>query len=503
MEWGRMRGLVILVTGVLLAEACSSSAPAASPSAPAGASTGTAAASATAGPPVTLKLEDFSSEQVDFHKGVAAEYHRLHPNVTIDWQSIAQAQYLQTLPLAFQSKQAPDIFYWSSGGTLNMSEMLANGWIQPLTTDTKALDEWMKRWPAGSFENGINMAGGKVYSFPWQDTATWGPGYMYINKAVFSAAGLDATKSPKTWSDLRTDCAAVKSKTGKYCLAVPEKGVDFQRIWWALAPGVTTDLFFDYHTGRYDLDDPRLQTVFSYIQSLNADGFIAPGVNDKSFSRQQLAAGQAAIYMDGPWMISVFDQLGFHSDSYVVAPHPVPDAGATGALSKRNNQNIYYLSSQSAHPAEAWQLIQWMTDPSGYFAQNFLKDQFATLAFANNKKFLTDPAWQSVFAISDTKGYRVTTPEPVLKCPDLARSKAEVEANRIHPNWEYEVMVSAMANGTPLGTAAKELVTTRQKALEDGLQKEAAGGLKVAIDCYTFPTWQYTQDFDPSQYPKG
>ncbi|HEY4025349.1 MAG TPA: hypothetical protein VGO86_02875, partial [Candidatus Dormibacteraeota bacterium] len=52
---------------------------------------GTQQAQSTPSGPVTLKLEDYSVEQVDFHKQVAAEYHRLNPNVTIEWQSIQQA----------------------------------------------------------------------------------------------------------------------------------------------------------------------------------------------------------------------------------------------------------------------------------------------------------------------------------------------------------------------------------------------------------------------------
>jgi multiple sugar transport system substrate-binding protein len=60
---------------------------------------------------VTLKIWDFSAEQVDFHKLVAAEYHKQHPDVTIEWRSITQSEYTKTLPLAFQSNQAPDIFY--------------------------------------------------------------------------------------------------------------------------------------------------------------------------------------------------------------------------------------------------------------------------------------------------------------------------------------------------------------------------------------------------------
>src|SRR5262249_47102028 len=151
--------------------------------------------------------------------------------------------------------------------------------------------------------------------------------------------------------------------------------------------------------GRFDLDDPKLLEVFNYIQGLYRNGYIAPGVNAKDFSRQQFAAGQAGIYMDGPWMVSGWQQLGCTSQGYAVATYPQPDSGSKGSLSQQYGQNAYWMSSQTEHQAEAWKLIQWMTDPAGFFVQNFLKNSFATLAFADNKKYLTDAAWKQIFKI--------------------------------------------------------------------------------------------------------
>ncbi len=467
------------------------------------ATSGAQPAATSSSGPVTLKIEDYSVEQADFHKQVAAEYQRLNPNLTIEWQSIQQAQYKQTLPLAFQSKQAPDIFYWTDQGPNALNQLLGNGWIRPLTPDGKVPDEWTKRWTAGSFLNGINEKDGKVYGFQWQDTRYWGPGYMYLNKAVFQAAGLDTSRPPATWTELSDACAAIKAKTKAYCLAVPMKDVDFQRLWYALAAGRMTDRFFDYRTGRFDLDDPRLLDVFGYIQGLYRAGYIAPGVNSKDFSRQQFAAGQAGVYVDGPWMVSVWAQLGFHSDAYAVAPYPVPDGGPRGALSQQYGQNAYWMSSQTQHQADAWKFIQWMTQPEGYFAQNFLKNSFATLAFADNRRYLTDPAWKQVFKIGDTKNWRVLYPEPLLKCPALAGSTAFATAQSTHPNWEYEAMVDALVNNRDLAPAARQVVDGRQQLLAQGLQKDQAQGLKVSLDCYTFSGWAYNQSFDTKSYSKS
>ena len=453
--------------------------------------------------PVTLKIQDYSVEQTDFHKQVAAEYHRANPNVTIEWTSIAQAQYEQTLPLAFSSKQAPDIFYWTNGASNAMNNLLANGWIQPWTTDASAAANWEKRWPSGSFLNGITQKSSKLYGFPWQDTHYWGPGYMYMNKAIFQQAGLDVTKPPATWTELSDACKAIKAKTKAYCIAAPLKGTDFQRLWYALAAGRMSDTFFDYKNGRFSLDDPRLIDTFNYIVRLNKSGYLAPGVNDKDFSRQQFAAGQAGIYMDGPWMVSVWDSLGFHSDSYAVAAHPMPDDTPYGALSQRFSQYAYWLSSQSTHQAAAFKFIQWVTNPTGFFVQNFLKNSFATLAFADNKKFLTDPAWKTIFKIADTKGFRVVYPEPLLECPDLTNSKAYTMATQTRPNGEWEVMVQDLTANKDMTADAKALVNTRQTAFLAQLQKEQASGLKVSKDCYTFSSWNYNQDFSSANYPKS
>jgi ABC-type glycerol-3-phosphate transport system substrate-binding protein len=96
MNWKRLFGFC----GALLVLSTACSGASSTPPAPEGAA--------------TLKIMDYSPEQTAFHSEVAAEYHRIHPNITIDWQSIVQASYKQALPLAFQSKQAPDIFWWKS-----------------------------------------------------------------------------------------------------------------------------------------------------------------------------------------------------------------------------------------------------------------------------------------------------------------------------------------------------------------------------------------------------
>ena len=445
---------------------------------------------------VILKIADYSPEQKAFHDAVAVAYHQLHPEVTIQWQSSAQAQYQESLPLAFQSHQAPDIFFYKStvSPELSMSYLLQQGWIRPIDPAGNPPQSFLSRWSSGMFEEGINEHNGQVYGFPFTDNVIWGPGFMFYNKSMFQQAGLNPASPPTTWSQFTTDCEAIKAKTGKYCLAVSLKGTDLQRIWYPIAGSIMSDQFFDYRNGTFDLNNPQLLQAFGFIQSLYQKGLVAPGVNDKTFSRQQLASGQVAIYFDGTWLPSTLTQLGFAESQYGVAAPPSPDNGPHGAEAILNTQNVYWVSSQTKYPAQTWQFLQWLTDPTGFFAKNYLKDAFGTLSFADNKSLITDPAMQTMEQIV-ASGLRVVYPEPLLKCPDLAKSQAYSKAAGANPNGEWQAMVNALVKNTSLKSAADQLVTQREQTFLNTLHKEAASGLKVSQSCFAFPNWNYNENY--------
>lgn len=456
--------------------------------------------SGDSGEKITLEIWDFSAEQVAFHEQVAETFNEEHPGIEIEWRSITQEEYNKTLPLAFQSRQAPDIFYWSADGPQNMARLAAQEWIKPLHPGGDVPAEFRQRWPEGSFIEGVNVADGKTYGFPFAEDLYWGPGYMYLNNQVFEDAGLDPADPPATWSELKDACATIVDTTDAECIASPNKGEDVQRIWYGLAAGSMTNLFFDYHKGKFSLDDPKLLQTFDYLKDLEESGHLAPGTNDKDFSRQQFAAGQAGIYLDGAWAPSVWKSQGFGADGYTVAAHPDPDTGATGALSRLPDGNKYWVSSQTDQHKAAWTFLNWMTQPDGTFVQEYFEAGFGTLAFADNKKYVTDPAVKQVMEIAERPGFRVHVPLPVRKCPDLAKSEAYVDAIGKRPLWEYEVLGEALATDKEFAPMAEEVVRERQRILEDTLKEEAAQGLDVSLDCFTFPDWQYTQDYDPAGY---
>jgi len=444
---------------------------------------------------VTLRVMSWSAEQQEFYNEAIAEFEAEYPNISVEWETLEQSAYRESMPLRFQSGDAPDIFFWlGANRVLTMAELLDQEWVQPLVPEGTDTSEWMQRWPAGSFAEGINMVDGVPYSFPFNDNKIWGAGYMYMNIDVWEAAGLDVTSPPETRSELLDACRTIVAETGTFCMAVPLDGNQLQRTWYPLAGMAMTDQFFDIQTGRYAIDDPRLLGTFDYLQTFFEEDLVVPGFNDQTFSRGAFANGQAAIYFDGAWMPSVF-RNSFDFENVAVAAPPVPDEGRTGSLAQTYSENKFYVSSQNEHPEAAWSFIEFMTRPDGFFAREYLARGFGTLAYADNAEYIEDPVFLDVIEIANEQDIRVLYPEPVVACPELVTSQALIEAENIRRNWEFEEMSLALSEGSDFAATAQEIAAEKNSVFLETLEEE---GFDPA--CYAFPEFEFTAAFDTANY---
>ena len=446
---------------------------------------------------VTLRIMNYSAEQQDFYDE-AVQVFTEETGIEVVWETLSRDAYEETLPRMFDDGSAPDIFFWlGANRVLTVNELIDVSWIQPL--DTSVLSEdWMSRWAEGSFVEGINIIDGEVYSFPFNDNKIWGAGYMYINNDVWDGAGLTADDIPATWSELRDVCQTVRD-SGPYCLAIPLEGNHFQRTWYPLAGTIYTDQFFDYQTGRYNVDDPRMLETFEYIQSLYADDLVIPGVNGRDETRAAMAFGEAAIYFGGAWMPSVFENT-YEFTNVTAAPTPHPDEGLTGSLAQRNSENKYFISSTSENVEAATLFIEWMTRPDGYFAQNYLELGFGTLAYSDNGAYITNPVMLDVIdiAMNIRPTMRVMYPEPAVACAPVASSEAFVNAENIRRNWEWEEMVLALTTGADFAPVAQEIAAAKNEVFLETIEAEG-----IDQSCFAFPEWDGVSNFDTALYDMG
>ncbi|WP_194891526.1 ABC transporter substrate-binding protein [Catenulispora pinisilvae] len=132
-----------------------------------------------------------------FFLTAAKDYHTLHPNVTINVQTIQNEDLDGKLQTALNSNSAPDIFLQRGGG--KMQAMVNAGQVQALnlTATDKA--------NVGAVALAAESIDGTVYAVP-MDTQPEG---FYYSKDLFQQAGITAT--PTTIDELEADVAKLKA----------------------------------------------------------------------------------------------------------------------------------------------------------------------------------------------------------------------------------------------------------------------------------------------------
>jgi len=145
--------------------------------------------------PVTVGYWDTGNgTKGELIKSLIAEYQKLHPNVTIKFETDVKSD---KIAVAVSTGTAPEIFEVAD---FNLPKFMGVGALDPLPPAAwgeDGVDGVLK----GYLPNVLDamMDGGKLYGVPDQMNAH----SLYINNRLFREAGLDPVKdAPKTWDDV-------------------------------------------------------------------------------------------------------------------------------------------------------------------------------------------------------------------------------------------------------------------------------------------------------------
>ena len=445
-----------------------------------------------------------SVEQDKLYRELETAFNERYPEYTVKFETFSQDAFQQNLPLSFESGDAPDVVLASFD--VPMSELLANDWIVPVAGDAEIPEEWFARFPEATFVNGHNMVDDVVYGVPTNEQDIWGPGYMFYNRTVLEDAGVDpGAEIPSTWSELLAVCERVKAADYPCFSASFDSDSNVRRWWTPFTSMAQSWTPFNYQTGEFAYADESRLRAWDLLKTLYDGEYFIPGVEttDRETSRQIFALDQAAFYMDGAWMPSVFrTDMGFPDLNYGVAPAPRPDDGVQGALHKSLITSRLHVTSNVRNPEAAWALINFLTEPEGAYAQGYVGGGFGFLSFTDNSQWIDpeDEVIAEILAISD--GYRKFEPVPLLACADMAESTAynDTLQDPTIPSEEPS-LVEALTTGQDWTTVAEQLATRRQALFEELVEAEQADGLSIDQSYFTYPDWEFDSNFDYSTYP--
>lgn len=301
---------------------------------------------AASGEKITLQFWNvFTGSDGDILRGIVDNYNKTNTdNIEIQMDIMPNDQLQQKLPAAIATGTAPDFVLF---GVENIAPYVSNDSLEDISDfwDVTGVDK------SNFLENVLELShvDGKLYGTPMQYNVS----YLYWNKDLFEAAGLDPEKAPATLDEM-TEYAEKLTDTSKnqYGLALPTSVTYMQFLW---ANGGDAD---DPQTNTNLLDSEENLGTLTWLQDLMVNKKVSPENITGPEADTMLQAGQIAMYMSGPWQINGLREQGIN---FGIAPCP---AGSAGAFSPAGGCSyVIPKGTEESHKQAAYKFMQyWLTD---------------------------------------------------------------------------------------------------------------------------------------------
>ncbi len=241
--------------------------------------------------------DDLNVPSAKFHDDFLASIKTTLPNVNVTEEQVAYADILGKLRTVIRANQAPDMaeiqLTWAP-------ELAATGALLELNlADFGYRPEQF--WP-GALRGSLWQ--GKLYGIPKRNETM---AFIY-NKDIFQKAGLDPTRGPDTWEDVKNFSKQIKEKTGKPGFGLVAKlnngntPYRYMPMAWAYGGAALdeTDDAPKYEKSNFD-SDGNIQAL-QWIQDVYTNGWAPQSslTNSQTEIYDLFISGEVAMMIDKP-----------------------------------------------------------------------------------------------------------------------------------------------------------------------------------------------------------
>ena len=301
----------------------------------------------TSSDPITISFWcNFTGSDGDVLREIVKKYNETNKdNVTVEIDIMDYDTLQAKLPTAISTGNGPSFVL---AGIELMEQYRKNGMIEPIDDfwEVSGVDK------SNYYENVVNKSylDGKLYGVPMQYNLQ----YLYYNKDIFKAAGLDPENPPKTLDELRTAAiACTDASKNQYGIGLP---VDFgyycMYLWANGGDVINSDATQNLLNSKENI------ATLEWIQKLVNEDKVSPSGLTAAEADTMFQSGNLAMYTSGPWNINGLNQLGMN---YGIAAIP---AGTDGAYSAEGGCSwMLSKGADDATRAAAYKFMAyWLSD---------------------------------------------------------------------------------------------------------------------------------------------
>ncbi|MCS3844489.1 ABC transporter substrate-binding protein [Microbacterium sp. AK031] len=421
-----------------------------------------------------------------------APYMKSNAGIEIERRQMEAPDLAQAIQVARRSNQMPDVHSLAGLGAASAA-LVSEDWFQPIGAHA----DFEGSEIGDQLFDGIHRFDGEVYSVPlfsgrFHEATPW------VNTELLGQADVDPAQSPATWDDMRATARQITDKTGVHGLVIPTKEVPYlTALITYLAQSAGAPGTIDWKTGDYAFNSQGFVDAIEFLLSLQKDGVVHPsspsmGARD---ARARWAAGEAGIYMWGPWIIGGLMVDEPHAVERGVDAWRVPTAEPTRPMLNRGpGAGVFWVNKDSHQAKPAAELLLQMSSRDFQLQLAAAMDQPPALdvvaeadvhpAYARNIGYMADDV-------------RIS-PVPEAGNPSTWRVAAEMQD--IHPNLgEVVQAILTGSTGDIKGELTKlndAMSAERDRAIES-VKKD---GAEVSIEDWVFSNWDPATDYDQAAY---
>jgi multiple sugar transport system substrate-binding protein len=296
--------------------------------------------------PVTISFWVRAADQT-FVEPVVAAYNKSHTN-QVALTIIPNDQFVTKFANASASGTAPDVV---AIDLVYMPSFDAAGQMTDITSKAKALSFFDKLSPShvrlSTWEN-------KIYGVPFSAESS----ILLYNKGLFQKAGLDPSKPPTNWAEIKQDADKIRALGGDtygFYFSGACGGCNiftFMPYIWASGGDILNS---DGTKATIDTT-PQVKDALSFYRDLWSAGDIPAGskADDGTNFLNAFATGNVGMVGSGAFAVGTLKQQHPEID-FGVAPLPGKDGGSSSFA----GGDVIGIPSGSAHADQAWDFITW------------------------------------------------------------------------------------------------------------------------------------------------
>jgi multiple sugar transport system substrate-binding protein len=304
--------------------------------------------------PTTITMMTF----VDLNTGtkawlkLAKEFHQIHPNISVNFESVPQEQEQTKLTAQIAGGNPPDVAYVDTGlvGAFAPRGALVN--LSSYIPKSKALS--LSDYPP-AFRT-MTSYQGDMYGLPIDGESTG----LFYRTDLFKKAGIKSP--PKTWAELATDAKKLTVPAKKqYGYALFATAQETSYYWYP----------FLYQAGGSQTNSSDTKVAYDSPAGIKAANFYtslrkysSPDLwaSNSWDARVNFANGNIGMYMAGAWfegeMISNFPQA---DGKWASAPLPTETAGSKCATTIAGDALV--MPSGGKNHDAAWKWMEFVSAP--------------------------------------------------------------------------------------------------------------------------------------------